>query len=399
MAEPGSYGSASEGSSRPSPATRLLDAYARGERTFVRWNLAGASLHGANLQGCIFLASDFTAADLSGADLSHSDLGYAKLTSANLRGANLSGANLDGADLTDADQTGIVNERPGEAPRQPASQTPAQSGAGRPVADVGTQIHVGPDVNVGPQVNIGPQINVTPQFDSGLQGSERPTSPWLAGATPREFPRDSAGESKPVASQASGGTVPHSVQPGRSQLGQVDKTIVARPTSTRGASPYELIGALMSLIGEAGGLVFKTAAAIIVVVVGLAVLFNAPGGAPTDGGWVAHGQDWAYYIELKGGKGPVDYAFVSPYTKEIHRDHGGAIVHNDGTIEFIGFVDGDFTACSACPYHLTGGNLTINYTYYSYSGTAETGSGTMTFVKGDSSTYQNYVQGFTAAGG
>jgi uncharacterized protein YjbI with pentapeptide repeats len=66
-----------------STAEQLRAAYARGERDFRHWNLAGA--------------------DLSNLDLHDADLQRANLRGANLRGADLAGANLEGVDVTGAD--------------------------------------------------------------------------------------------------------------------------------------------------------------------------------------------------------------------------------------------------------------------------------------------------------
>lgn len=120
---------------------RVLDAYAKGHRSFVSYdfstlnlqhaNLSGANLHGskfhqarlsranlhkadlgetdfcqANLNEAILrdsnlVGSFLTNADLSKADLRGANLSYANLSNANLRGANLCGADLTGARISD----------------------------------------------------------------------------------------------------------------------------------------------------------------------------------------------------------------------------------------------------------------------------------------------------------
>lgn len=120
-------------------ATELLQAYARGERRFSYWALAGADLRGADLRDSNFYGSDLSGSNLSGADLTRANLGKADLYNANLTGANLSGAFYQDANLTRADMSGIVTNNPSPAlsTSQPAaSQTgvvswgpPAPAGA------------------------------------------------------------------------------------------------------------------------------------------------------------------------------------------------------------------------------------------------------------------------------
>jgi hypothetical protein len=135
----------------------------------------------------------------------------------------------------------------------------------------------------------------------------------------------------------------------------------------------------------------KRIIAVALISITLLVTLMGCSSGGTDGGWVATGSDWAYYLEITNGVGPVDYAYL--YNGEIRRFHGELAIHNDGTVEVVGFVDGALKDCSACPYHLTNGNLVIDYTYQPYSGNGPV-SGTMTFSNGDSSSYQNAIQQF-----
>jgi hypothetical protein len=112
---------------------------------------------------------------------------------------------------------------------------------------------------------------------------------------------------------------------------------------------------------------------------------------------VASGPNWAYYIEISNGTGPVDYAY--PFQGQVRRFHGVMALHNDGTIEVAGFYDGALKDCSACPYHMTNGNFVIDYTYNPYSGGTEPVSGTMTFSTGNASDYNNAIQAFHTSGG
>ena len=127
------------GRKRPSKINikQVLDAYARGHRNFVSYdlssidlrqvNLSGANFHGAkfhqsrlsrvnfqkadlgevdfgqaNLNEAILRDTNLVGAFLTNADLSRADLRGANLSYANLSNANLRGANLCGADLTGA---------------------------------------------------------------------------------------------------------------------------------------------------------------------------------------------------------------------------------------------------------------------------------------------------------
>lgn len=125
-----------------------------------------------------------------------------------------------------------------------------------------------------------------------------------------------------------------------------------------------------------------------VMLVGIVMALTACGGAPTDGGWLAQEQGEVYFLQISNGTGTVDFAYQS--NGQVNRVHGDLVVHNDGTIEVDGMVDGKLKDCSACPYQLTNGNLVINYTYQSYGGGSV--SGTMTLSPSDASTYQQDVQ-------
>lgn len=118
----------------------------------------------------------------------------------------------------------------------------------------------------------------------------------------------------------------------------------------------------------------------------------ACGGGGIDGGWVVTGSDGAYYLQINNGTGTVDHAYT--FNGKVSRVYGTLLLHNDGTIEVDGMVDGALKDCSACPYQLSNGNLIINYTYQSYTGSGPV-SGTMTLSPGDVSAYQKDVQSLT----
>lgn len=132
-----------------------------------------------------------------------------------------------------------------------------------------------------------------------------------------------------------------------------------------------------------------------IVIIGIVILIaNTIGkGASTDGGWLAKGQGWVYFLQLDSGTGSVDYAYQN--SGQIYREHGGGIVHNDGTIEVVGMLNGQLKDCSACLYHLTNGTLEIDYTYHPWGGINDI-SGNMTLSSSDASTYQQDVQALTS---
>ncbi len=132
----------------------------------------------------------------------------------------------------------------------------------------------------------------------------------------------------------------------------------------------------------------------IVGIVIVMTLAACGGGTTTDGGWLAQEQGEVYFLQINNGTGPVDYAYQS--NGQVHRYHGEIVVHNDGTIEVDGMVDGKLKDCSACPYQLTNGNLVIDYKYQSYAIGGGTVSGTMTLSTSDASTYQQDVQKLTS---
>lgn len=138
---------------------------------------------------------------------------------------------------------------------------------------------------------------------------------------------------------------------------------------------------------------------LAVAAIGMVVMMTLAGcgGGGTDGGWVASGSGWAYYIDISNGTDPVDYAFYFNGNGQLVRDYGTISLHNDGTLEVDGFVDGVLKDCTGCPYHLTNGNLVIDYTYQPYGGNGPV-SGTLTLSPGDASIYQNDVQGLKPQG-
>lgn len=80
-------------------AERLLDAYARGERDFSAWDLAGADLMGADLRGAILRGTSLRGADLHEANLEGVDVAGADLSGANLHGTVLEDVNFELARL------------------------------------------------------------------------------------------------------------------------------------------------------------------------------------------------------------------------------------------------------------------------------------------------------------
>jgi hypothetical protein len=122
----------------------------------------------------------------------------------------------------------------------------------------------------------------------------------------------------------------------------------------------------------------------------VAMTLAACGGATTNGGWLVQEQGEVYFLQISDGIGTVDFA--NQINGQVNRFHGEIVVHNDGTIEVDGMVDGKLKDCSACPYQLTNGNLVIDYRYQSYGFGGGTVSGTMTLSTSDASTYQQDVQ-------
>ena len=137
----------------------------------------------------------------------------------------------------------------------------------------------------------------------------------------------------------------------------------------------------------------------VAVIVGIMIVMTLAacgGGTTTDGGWLAQEQGEVYFLQIDNGTGSVDYANQS--NSQVNRFHGEIVVHNDGTIEVNGMVDGKLKDCLACPYQLTNGNLVINYQYQPYGGGGPV-SGTMTFSSSDISAYQQDIQGLNSQGG
>ncbi len=90
---------------------RVLDAYAKGHRSFVAYdfsamNLQQVNLSSANLHGAKFHQARLSRADLHKADLGEANFGQANLNEAILRDSNLVGAFLTNADLSKADLRG-----------------------------------------------------------------------------------------------------------------------------------------------------------------------------------------------------------------------------------------------------------------------------------------------------
>src|SRR2546427_2783840 len=83
----------------------------------------------------------------------------------------------------------------------------------------------------------------------------------------------------------------------------------------------------------------------IVGIVIVMTLAACGGGTTTDGGWLAQEQGEVYFLQINNGTGSVDYANQS--NGQINRFHGEIVVHNDGTIEVDGMVDGKLKDCSA----------------------------------------------------
>jgi uncharacterized protein YjbI with pentapeptide repeats len=83
-------------------AETLLQAYASGQRAFVRTDLRNADLNGARLQDVDLRTAQLEGANLAGADLRRAILRNADLRSAFLRNADLCDADLGGADLRGA---------------------------------------------------------------------------------------------------------------------------------------------------------------------------------------------------------------------------------------------------------------------------------------------------------
>ncbi len=98
---------------------------------------------------------------------------------------------------------------------------------------------------------------------------------------------------------------------------------------------------------------------LVAVIVGIVIVMAlaACGGGSTDGGWLGHATGRVYFLQITNGTGEVDYAVN--YNGQVERFHGGVVVHDDGTIEVDGMVDGPLKDCSACPYQLTNGNLVV----------------------------------------
>ena len=83
----------------------LLQAYAKGQRSFSNIHLPQCDLQGQNLKGADFSYADLSGANLSQANLRGVDLSYAVLRGCTLHQANLRGAMVIGTDLQDIDLT------------------------------------------------------------------------------------------------------------------------------------------------------------------------------------------------------------------------------------------------------------------------------------------------------
>jgi hypothetical protein len=124
----------------------------------------------------------------------------------------------------------------------------------------------------------------------------------------------------------------------------------------------------------------------------------ACGGQPTDGGWLTTGSGWAMFIQISGGTGTVDYAYLRGTATD--REDGTVVVHNDGTLEVDGMVDGPIDSCSTCQYQVQNGNLVIDAQYMCYGTcSGDTGSETLTFTPGDVSTYDSDASSLSSSGG
>ena len=252
MAESTPYRAASSNPPDPSDATRLLAAYAGGERSFPRRYLVGANLRGVNLQDGNFYNADFMGADLSGADLSRANLAYANLTSANLRGANLSAAFLDHADFTNADTTGVVTDRP-TPPLQPLQQ-PAE----KPVVE----LEVKPSLlsmDTSFCAQCGTALRAEDKFCPRCGTARRET------ATPPTMDAKqsiSPAQATTSASQRSPGSVQPGMRPAAASASSTVKTYVRAPANK---NPNALL-LLFAFIAEAWGLIYKVAIVILVIV-------------------------------------------------------------------------------------------------------------------------------------
>lgn len=167
------------------------------------------------------------------------------------------------------------------------------------------------------------------------------------------------------------------------------------PWSQRvGASWLRLLTAdtVARVRGERIRSAITTAALISVAALSLSL---AGCGGGTDGGWLTTGSGWVMFIDISGGSGTVDYAYTS--AGSVQREDGDIVVHNDGTVEIDGMVDGPLDACSTCTYQVQNGDLIINGQYSNYT-SGGTSTGTLTFSSGDSSTYESDVQSLGSSG-
>lgn len=133
-------------------------------------------------------------------------------------------------------------------------------------------------------------------------------------------------------------------------------------------------------------LIIAVMASIAVVVLGMTLVSCSGSTNATDGGWFAHEQAGVYFLQISGDIGTVDFADNLGFG--VNRFHGSLIIHNDNTIEVDGMYDGELHDCTACPYQLVNGNLSINYTYGPVGSQT---SGTLTLSSSDVSTYEQAV--------
>lgn len=112
-------------------AQSLLDAYAKGDRSFMGVSLARENLSYADLKGADLSYADLSSTNLSHANLRGVDLSYANLSKATLNGANLRGAMLIGTDLRNATLDSAVLEQADYDPESthfPTSFNPVAAG-------------------------------------------------------------------------------------------------------------------------------------------------------------------------------------------------------------------------------------------------------------------------------
>lgn len=268
-------------------ADELVQAYARGERNFSYWKVAGIDLHGADLHGSIFYGADLSGANLSGANLSRATLAGADLRNANLSCANLSNVFYGDANLAGADMSGVIHNNP--APTGPAAQVGGVMGV-----DVSPAPAAAADTNVSHYcINCGANLPADAQFcprcgqaqanaHSAATSTVSPSlispslvSPSLISASFSPPPVNLSPASTPPATPPATPppSMPPAYKPVATSSGQIKRPVPAPQIASKKSSLEPLVVTAL-VAGEVWGFIYKSAI-VVVVIVGIVVFFKS----------------------------------------------------------------------------------------------------------------------------